>query len=83
MRDLARRGSLDAALSEAGVADRVEILQMDVTDRASIAEAFARADRWVQLAGDVGRIVGPGQQRGGWRRLARSRSCHRPRWAGS
>ncbi|MDP6867702.1 MAG: SDR family NAD(P)-dependent oxidoreductase [Acidimicrobiales bacterium] len=58
MRDLARRGSLDAALSEAGVADRVEILQMDVTDRASIAEAFARADRWVQLAGDVGRIVG-------------------------
>ena len=58
MRDLARRGSLDTALSEAGVADRVEILQMDVTDRASIAEAFARADRWVQLAGDVGRIVG-------------------------
>ena len=58
MRDLARRGSLDAALSEAGVADRVEILQMDVTDRVSIAEAFARADRWVQLAGDVGRIVG-------------------------
>ena len=47
-----------AALSEAGVADRVEILQMDVTDRVSIAEAFARADRWVQLAGDVGRIVG-------------------------
>ena len=58
MRDLARRGSLDAALSEAGVADRVEVLQMDVTDRDSIAEAFARADRWAQLAGDVGRIVG-------------------------
>ena len=58
MRDLARRGPLDAALAEAGVADRVEVLRMDVTDPASIDEAFAQADRWVELAGDVGRIVG-------------------------
>ena len=58
MRDLARRSLLDAALAEAGVADRVEVIRMDVTDPASIAEAFARADRWVELAGDVGRIVG-------------------------
>jgi len=58
MRDLDRRGPLDAALAAAEVADRVEVLQMDVTDPASIAGAFARADRWVELAGDVGRIVG-------------------------
>ena len=40
------------------MADRVEVLAMDVTDPASIDEAFARADSWVRLAGDVGRIVG-------------------------
>ncbi|MBH99147.1 MAG: hypothetical protein CL467_00900 [Acidimicrobiaceae bacterium] len=58
MRDLERRESLDAALSEAGVADRVEVLPLDVTDPASIDEMFVRADSWVRLAGDVGRIVG-------------------------
>lgn len=58
MRDLARRGPLDAALTEAGLGNRVEILPMDVTDPTSIAEAFARADQWVGLAGNVGRIVG-------------------------
>ena len=58
MRDLARRGPLDAALAEAGVADRVEVLRLDVTDQASIDEAMAVADSWVRLAGDVGRLVG-------------------------
>ncbi len=58
MRDTARRGALDAALAEAGVADRVEVLPMDVTSPASIDEAFERADHWVRVAGDVGRIVG-------------------------
>ena len=58
MRDPSRRDALDAALAEAEVADRVEVLAMDVTDPASIDEAFARADSWVRVAGDVGRIVG-------------------------
>ena len=58
MRDLSRRGPLDAALAEAGVADRVEVLRLDVTDQASIDEAMAVADSWVRLAGDVGRLVG-------------------------
>lgn len=58
MRDLADRGALDVALADAGVADRVEILPLDVTDPASIRDAFARADSWVRIAGDVGRIVG-------------------------
>ena len=58
MRDLSRRGSLDAALAEAGVADRVEVLRLDVTDQASIDEAMETADSWVRLAGNVGRLVG-------------------------
>ena len=58
MRDLSRRGPLDSALAEAGLSDRVEVLQLDVTDPDSIDEAFARADSWVRLAGDAGRLVG-------------------------
>jgi len=58
MRDLSRRGPLDAALAEAGVADRVEVLRLDVTDQSSIDETMAVADSWLRLAGDVGRLVG-------------------------
>ncbi|MEE2957593.1 MAG: SDR family NAD(P)-dependent oxidoreductase [Actinomycetota bacterium] len=58
MRDLSRRGALDAALAEAGVADRVEVLALDVTNPPSIDAAFAQADSWVRIAGDVGRIIG-------------------------
>jgi NAD(P)-dependent dehydrogenase (short-subunit alcohol dehydrogenase family) len=36
MRDLTRKDALVAALSAAGVADRVTLLQLDVTDQASM-----------------------------------------------
>jgi len=41
MRDLARRGHLDAAAQSAGVADRIEVLQLDVTNNAQIAALAA------------------------------------------
>jgi NAD(P)-dependent dehydrogenase (short-subunit alcohol dehydrogenase family) len=43
MRNLARRESLEQALTKAGVRDRVEILQLDVNDAASIKAAVAAA----------------------------------------
>lgn len=39
MRDLARKDALAAALSEAGIADRVTFLRLDITDPASIEAA--------------------------------------------
>lgn len=39
MRNLDKRGRLDAAAKEAGVGDRIEVLQLDVIDAASIASA--------------------------------------------
>lgn len=41
MRNPAKSGPLEAALDEAGVRDRVDISQLDVTDSASIANAVA------------------------------------------
>lgn len=47
MRDLGRRGALDSAIADAGVASRVELVRLDVTDPDSIAsgvgEILARA----------------------------------------
>lgn len=42
MRSLDRKGPLEAALKQAGVSDNVEIGQLDVTDRASVAAAVKR-----------------------------------------
>lgn len=42
MRNLERKGPLEAALGKAAVAQNVEIIQLDVTDEASIAQAVAR-----------------------------------------
>lgn len=39
MRDPSKRTALDAALAEAGAASRVEVVQLDLNDRASIAKA--------------------------------------------
>jgi NAD(P)-dependent dehydrogenase (short-subunit alcohol dehydrogenase family) len=41
MRNLGKRGGLEGSLTKAGVRDRVEILQLDVTDTASIQAAVA------------------------------------------
>ena len=41
MRDLNKKAPLEAALSEAGVRERVEILQLDVTDAGSVQTAVA------------------------------------------
>jgi NAD(P)-dependent dehydrogenase (short-subunit alcohol dehydrogenase family) len=41
MRDLSRKGALETAVSEAGVADRVDIRHLDVTDKASVGAAAA------------------------------------------
>jgi NAD(P)-dependent dehydrogenase (short-subunit alcohol dehydrogenase family) len=43
MRNLERKGALEAALAAAGVAKNVEIIQLDVTDAASIATGVAVA----------------------------------------
>jgi NAD(P)-dependent dehydrogenase (short-subunit alcohol dehydrogenase family) len=60
MRDLARRGKLDKAVAEAGVGERVDVRQLDVTDSAAIAplvEAvlrdYGRIDVLVNNAGFV------------------------------
>src|SRR5262245_33272876 len=39
MRNLERRGPLDAALAKAGAAQNVDVIQLDVTDAASIEKA--------------------------------------------
>ena len=56
MRDPAKRDQLDTALAEAGadLADRVDVLQLDVTDEASVAAAVAAA---VERAGRLDVVV--------------------------
>ena len=58
MRDLDRRGRLDAVLADAEVADRVEVLAMDVTDPGSVYDVFLQVDRWEAVAGERGRLIG-------------------------
>ncbi|MBT3245741.1 MAG: SDR family NAD(P)-dependent oxidoreductase [Actinobacteria bacterium] len=58
MRDTSRRERLDEALVADGLLERVEILQMDVTDPGSIYDVFTVVDRWEQVAGEKGRLVG-------------------------
>ena len=58
MRDLDRRGRLDAVLADAEVADRVEVLAMDVTDPGSVYDVFQQVDRWEAVAGERGRLIG-------------------------
>jgi len=58
MRDISRRGALDAALATGDLAERVEILAMDVTDPGSVYDVFTRVDRWEELAGEKGRLIG-------------------------
>jgi NAD(P)-dependent dehydrogenase (short-subunit alcohol dehydrogenase family) len=41
MRNLERRGALDAALAESGAAQNVSVVQLDVTDETSIAKGVA------------------------------------------
>ena len=41
MRNLERKGPLDAALAQSGAAQNVDIVQLDVTDAASIAKGVA------------------------------------------
>ncbi len=41
MRNLERKGALDAALAQSGAGQNVHIIQLDVTDRASIEQAVA------------------------------------------
>ncbi len=43
MRNLGRRGPLEAALDKAGVRDHVDVSQLDVTDAASISACVTRA----------------------------------------
>ncbi len=58
MRDTGDRGALDWALADEGLSDRVEVLRMDVADPGSVDEVFATVDRWAELAGERGRLVG-------------------------
>ncbi|MCG6497732.1 SDR family oxidoreductase [Kitasatospora sp. A2-31] len=58
MRDTGRAGALRAAAAEAGVAERVEVARLDVTDAASVAECldavvarYGRLDAVVNNAG--------------------------------
>ena len=58
MRDTSRRDKLDQALTADGLSERVEILQMDVTDPGSIYDVFTVVERWEEMAGEKGRLVG-------------------------
>ena len=58
MRDTSRRDKLDQALTADGLSERVEILQMDVTDPGSIYDVFTVIERWEEMAGEKGRLVG-------------------------
>tara|TARA_B100000586_G_scaffold140556_1_gene101816 strand:- start:714 stop:1466 length:753 start_codon:yes stop_codon:yes gene_type:complete len=58
MRDTSRRDKLDQALTADGLSERVEILHMDVTDPGSIYDVFTVVERWEEMAGEKGRLVG-------------------------
>ena len=50
--------AVDAVLADAEVADRVEVLAMDVTDPGSVYDVFQQVDRWEAVAGERGRLIG-------------------------
>ncbi len=58
MRDMASREKLDEALMTGGLSERVEVLQMDVTDPGSVYDVFTVVDRWEEIAGEKGRLIG-------------------------